>query len=100
MREKMEGPDLPTAEPTSLVGKRVDSGQNALMAERDTERWEKIESHLAHVERQVDELNGVIIEQGRLLERLKREVWRQSTAMQTLELERIKMNQQKPPHYQ
>jgi len=31
---------------------------------------------------------------------LKKEVQRQSTAMQTLELERIKANIQKPPHYQ
>jgi len=41
-----------------------------------------------------------VIEQGKLLERLKKEVQRQSTAMSTLELERIKANVQKPPHYQ
>lgn len=63
-------------------------------------RFGKIETHLAHLEHQVEELNGVVIEQGRLLERLKKEVQRQSTTMQTLELERIKGNVQKPPHYQ
>jgi len=31
---------------------------------------------------------------------LKKEVQRQSNAMQTLELERMKGNNQKPPHYQ
>jgi uncharacterized coiled-coil protein SlyX len=48
----------------------------------------------------VEQLNSVVIEQGRLLDRLKKEVQRQSTAMQTMELERIKSNNQKPPHYQ
>jgi uncharacterized coiled-coil protein SlyX len=60
----------------------------------------KIESHLAHLEHQVDELNGVIIAQGKLLERLKKEVLRNSSAMETLELERVKANVTKPPHYQ
>jgi SlyX protein len=63
-------------------------------------RFGKIESHLAHLEHQVEELNGVIIEQGKLLERLRKETQRQSTAMQTMEIERIKGNIQKPPHYQ
>ena len=63
-------------------------------------RLGKIESHLAHLERQVEELNGVIIEQGKLLERVKKELQKQSSAMQTMELERIKGNIQKPPHYQ
>jgi uncharacterized coiled-coil protein SlyX len=45
-------------------------------------------------------VNGVVIEQGKLLERLKKEIQRQSSAMQSMELEHIKSNQQKPPHYQ
>jgi uncharacterized coiled-coil protein SlyX len=45
-------------------------------------------------------LNGVIIEQGKLLERLKKEVQRQTSTMETLELERIKSNNVPPPHYQ
>lgn len=70
------------------------------MADENSKRIEKLESHLAHLEHQVEQLNDVVIEQGKLLERLKKEAQRQSTAMQTLELERIKSNQQKPPHYQ
>ena len=69
------------------------------MADEISQRTEKVESHLAHLERQVEQLNGVVIEQGKLLERLKREVQRQSAAMQTLELERIQSNNSKPPHY-
>lgn len=64
------------------------------------ERLGKLETNIAHLERQVEELNGVIIEQGKLLDRLKKEVQRQSTAMQTMELESIKANNAKPPHYQ
>jgi SlyX protein len=75
-------------------------GQNAVMADENSRRMDKLEANLAHLEHQVEQLNGVIIEHGRLLERLKKEVQRQSTAMQTMELERIKSNVQKPPHYQ
>jgi SlyX protein len=70
------------------------------MNEETSARLGKIESNLAHLEHQVEELNGVIIEQGKLLERLKKEVLRQSTAMETIEMERIKSNNTKPPHYQ
>lgn len=75
-------------------------GQDAFMPNENLQRIEKLESSLAHVEHLVEQLNGVVIEQGRLLERLRKEVQRQSSAMQTLELERIKSNVQKPPHYQ
>jgi uncharacterized coiled-coil protein SlyX len=70
------------------------------MADDNSRRIEKIESHVAHLEHQFEQLNGVVIEQGRLLERLKKEVQRQSSTMLTLELERIKTNNPKPPHYQ
>jgi SlyX protein len=70
------------------------------MADESSQRIEKLESSIAHLEHQVEQLNDVVIEQGKLLERLRKEMQRQSTAMQTLELERIKANVQKPPHYQ
>jgi uncharacterized coiled-coil protein SlyX len=75
-------------------------GQDLCMADENSRRVEKIESNLAHLEHQVEQLNAVLIEQVKLLERLKKEVQRQSAAMQTLELERIQSNNQKPPHYQ
>ncbi len=70
------------------------------MSDEITQRFEKLEAHIAHLERQVEELNEVIIEQGKLVERLKKETQRTSTAMETMELERIKSNITKPPHYQ
>jgi uncharacterized coiled-coil protein SlyX len=63
-------------------------------------RLGKLETNVAHLEYQVEQLNGVVIEQGKLLERLKKEVQRQSSTMQTMELEGIKANNAKPPHYQ
>jgi SlyX protein len=70
------------------------------MVDEHSRQIEKLESHVAHLEHQMEQLNEVVITQGKLLERLKKEVQRQSTAMQTVELERIKSNIQKPPHYQ
>jgi SlyX protein len=70
------------------------------MAELNSRHIEKLELNLAHLEHQVEQLNSVVIEQGKVLDRLKKEVQRQSSAMQTMELERIKSNIQKPPHYQ
>src|SRR4051812_37164451 len=64
------------------------------------ERMEKLETNFAHLERQYDELNKVVIEQGRLLMRLQRDYVKTSDAVQTMELERIRSNNTKPPHYQ
>ena len=69
------------------------------MPDESSQRIDKLESHLAHLEHQVEQLNEVVIEQGKLLDRLKKETQRQSGIMQALELERIKSNVQKPPHY-
>jgi uncharacterized coiled-coil protein SlyX len=69
------------------------------MKDEISKRLERIEANFAHLEHQVEQLNEVIIEQGKLVERLKKEVQRQSNAMQTLELERIKANNPKPPHH-
>jgi len=70
------------------------------MADENSRRIDRLEANLAHLEHQVEQLNGVVIEQGKLIDRLKKEVQRNTTAMQTLELERVKSNNQKPPHYQ
>jgi uncharacterized coiled-coil protein SlyX len=48
----------------------------------------------------VEQLNGVLIQQGRLVELLKKQVHRQSEVLENMELECIKSNQTKPPHYQ
>ncbi len=70
------------------------------MPDATSQRIDRLESHLAHLDHQVEQLSGVVIEQGKLLDRLSKETQRQSGAMQTLELERMKSNVQKPAHYQ
>ena len=70
------------------------------MTEETLKRLERLEAHVTHLEHQLEQLNGVLIEQGRLVERLKKEVQRQSAAMETIELERIKATSPTPPHYQ
>jgi uncharacterized coiled-coil protein SlyX len=54
---------------------------------------------MAHLEHQVEQLNAVVTEQDKLLGRLRKEVQRQSSAMETMEIERIKLNNPKPPHH-
>ena len=70
------------------------------MNEDISNRLGRIESHLAHLEHQVEQLNGVLIQQGRTVDLLKKQVQRQSEVLESMELERIKANQTKPPHYQ
>lgn len=64
------------------------------------ERIEKLESHVAHLERQIDELNGVIVLQSQELDRVKKQLGRVSHSLENAELERIKSVDTKPPHYQ
>ena len=70
------------------------------MTEETLQRLEGLEAHVAHLEHQVEQLNGVLIEQGRLVEQLKRQAQRQSATLEAIELERIKATNPKPPHYQ
>ena len=63
-------------------------------------RLSRIEAHLAHLERQNDELNEVVIEQGRLLQKLQTQVRRLTLSGESAELARIQSTNPKPPHYQ
>ena len=69
------------------------------MPDRISQRLEKIEAHVAHLEHQVDQLNQVIIEQGKVIETLKRQAQRQASTIESIELDRIKATNPKPPHY-
>ena len=64
------------------------------------ERLARAEAAVAHVERQYDELNAVVVEQGRVIERLRRQVERLTETLQHQELDRIRSTSSKPPHYQ
>jgi len=69
------------------------------MSDEAADRLQRIEATIAHLEHQVEQLNGVVIEQGKELEHLKRWVQRQAQTLETIELERIKTTNPKPPHY-
>ena len=63
-------------------------------------RLEKLESSLAHMERVYEELNNVVIEQGRVLSRMQSQQKQVSESLQSIELERIRTTNPKPPHYE
>ena len=63
-------------------------------------RLEKLESHLAHLEHQYDQLNQVVLEQARQLTKVLAQQQKVSQTIETLELDRIKDTNPKPPHYQ
>lgn len=69
------------------------------MADEMSVRMERLESNLAHLEHQVEQLNEVMTEQSQLVEHLKKQVQRQSGVLETMEMERIKANNPKPPHH-
>jgi len=69
------------------------------MNEQSSERFARLESHMAHLEHQVEQLNEVVVEQAKTIDRLVKQVQLQARAMETAELERAKANSQKPPHY-
>jgi len=65
----------------------------------NNERLERAEASLAHLEHQYDQLNRVVVEQAKLLERLRKQVERLTETLETQELERIRGTSAKPPHY-
>ena len=69
------------------------------MNNETAQRLERLEANASHLERQVEQLNEVLIEQGKLVDSLKKQVQRQSAVLETFELERIQANNPKPPHF-
>ena len=64
------------------------------------ERLERLETAVAHLEKLCEELNRVVIEQGKALRRLQARQQQLSETVEQAELERIKATNPKPPHYQ
>ena len=65
-----------------------------------SERLAKVESTLAHLERQCEQLNEVVVAQGKVLAKLEKHLQRVGQSMESIELDRIKATNPKPPHYQ
>jgi SlyX protein len=69
------------------------------MNDEISERFARLESHIAHLEHQVEELNGVVIEQGKVIERMRKQVQLHARTLETSEIEQAKANNPKPPHH-
>ncbi len=64
------------------------------------DRLTKVESHLTHLEHLCDQLNQVVLEQGRQIAKMAAQQQRISQTVDNIELDRIKAANAKPPHYQ
>jgi uncharacterized coiled-coil protein SlyX len=69
------------------------------MNDETLQRLERLEASVAHLEHQIEQLNEVVTEQSGLVEHLKKQVQRQSGVLETIEMERIKSNNARPPHH-
>lgn len=70
------------------------------MEDTNEGRLVRIESHVAVLERLVEELNGVIVEQQKQIAKLQTQATNISQVIDAQEFERMKETQSKPPHYQ
>lgn len=59
---------------------------------------ERLEAHVAHLEKLYDELNQVVIGQVREVNRLRQQLQRVAASIEGMELDRIKATNPKPPH--
>ncbi len=64
------------------------------------ERLMNIESGLTHLEQLVASLNQTIIEHDKTIQHLQAQINRVATSLETKEMDSIKGNVTKPPHYQ
>lgn len=64
-----------------------------------SERFARLESHIAHLEHQVEELNGVVVEQDKVIERMRKQMQLHARTLETAEIDRVKATNPKPPHH-
>ncbi len=70
------------------------------MTDSREERLEKLETQVAFMERTVDELNSVLVEQSKQITKLQTQLRKLSDSVESQEMERIRSTNSKPPHYQ
>jgi len=70
------------------------------MDEQLADRLEKIESNLAHLEHLCEQLNQVVLEQEREFAKMRLQQQKLANTIETIELDRIRSTNAKPPHYQ
>lgn len=62
------------------------------------ERLNRLESHVAHLERLHDQLNTVLVEQGRELARMQIRLRTVAETLEHAEADRVLAHPQRPPH--
>lgn len=70
------------------------------MNDEVAERLTRLESAVAHLEHLTEQLNEVVTHQARQIDHLTKKLDLQAQSLQTIELERIRSTNPKPPHYQ
>ena len=70
------------------------------MALEKEARFVKIESALAHMEQMTETLNETIIEQDKTIRRLSQQVEQLTNRLSSDDMNAIKENVTKPPHYE
>lgn len=60
---------------------------------------EKLELHVAHLERQTDEMNSVLFEQSQHLARIQKILSAMNSVIESVEKDRLSHSREKPPHY-
>lgn len=69
------------------------------MAADDEQRIHKLESDVAHLEHQYDELNKIVVRQEKQIARLQAVVERVDNTMRDQEMNQTRDHNTKPPHY-
>ncbi len=70
------------------------------MTSEEEERFVKIESSLAHLEKMAETLNETVIEQDKTSRRLSQQVEQLTSRLASDDMNAIKENTTKPPHYE
>lgn len=68
-------------------------------ADELSQRTERLESHVSHLERQLETLNEVVIDHGKEILRLRKVIERLTESIEAEQLDRIRSNNTPPPHY-
>ena len=70
------------------------------MTSEEEERFVKIESSLAHMEQLTETLNKTVIEQDKTIRRLSQQVEQLTSRLASDDMNAIKENVTRPPHYE
>ena len=62
-------------------------------------RLERAEASLAHLERNFDELNSVVIDQSKTITRLQKQLEVLGETLRGQDVDRLQPHNPKPPHY-